>query len=206
MTDLKQIISDIQCLKSRQSLNHADANPWYEISKVAYERGELIKLLSADDEYIYDAQGNLWLAHAPQYGVGVDYSSEEPLDISALMNHGVYALCDELSSDEFKETFVTSVIQMLNGTPKQVYFGILIFYILSADIQDSISPFYSYVSDQQVDDEIRPFLCRIVKQRENELRNTFLFEWAKKTDGLWAMCYSYSQKLKKIGAESFVEE
>ena len=64
MTDLKQEISRIQKAEQNTRNQYPGVNKWYEITKIACERGELIKLLSADKEYIYDSKGRLWLRYS----------------------------------------------------------------------------------------------------------------------------------------------
>jgi len=205
MTDLKKEITRIQEAVRATNKDFNGVNKWYEIVKVAYERGELINLLSGDDEYIYDADGKLWLAPDPKLG-----PDNDPLAIRTLFSSGVNIYGSDCPKD-LQKAFIKAFCNMLDGSPKQIYFAISIFYQL-ANIDNTyksnaLSQFYlaSFGISEYISDSLRPILKKTLNIRKVELSNTKIFNCKDNLNGVYDYALFYSKLLEKYGINGFVE-
>ncbi len=190
MTDLKSIIIDIQAKKN--------TNKWDEIVKVAYERGELIKLLSADDEYVYDANGQLWLANDPSLAP----EDRNPMAIGPLIS-GVYNQYRKDRCEVFKANFVSAVKQMASGNPKQIYLSAQIYHILAMGETNKISPFYSRANKDHALEELRIILEQSVASQKSELSVVFIYNCQNCKKGVYDYCRRISRDTTQIGLKGF---
>ena len=201
MTDLKQEISRIQTAVKETQNQYPGVNKWYEIVKVACERNELVKLLSADDDYAYDASGNLWLHSG---GPDADLDAD-PISISSLIS-GFYSYYREEKTVERKQILIDAFNKMLRGTPQQFYFAVQIFYKLASNDINKSSPFYSIINKVKLSDELRPDVKSQIRSRKEELRNHKIFNCSTDDNGIYDHCIFYSELLEDEGAEGFVGE
>lgn len=193
MTDLKHIITTIQSDKNNDR--------WYEIVKAAYERGELVKLLSADDDYVYDSDGNLWLHSG---GPDADLDAD-PIDIRAVVS-GIDKYYFKTESKKFKLKTIETFFELLRGTPQQVYFAVQMFCALASDDADESSAFYDFINKIPFTDALRPALTSTIHLRKEELSQCKIFNCAKKENGIYDHCIFYSELLEDEGIDGFVEE
>ena len=201
MTDLKQEISRIQKAEQDTRNQYPGVNKWYEITKIAYERGELIKLLSADEEYIYDSEGRFWLRYS-----GPDWDLDaNPIDIRAIVDNGLYELCTPDNKSELKQTITNVFYTMLDGTPEQVYFAVHIFSSLAIGDLNETSPFYDWINGVNFTDSLRLKLATTINQRESELKRVSFFNTVNFKNGLFDWILRKDQSLKKRGIKGFCE-
>ena len=173
----------------------------YEITKVAFERGELIKLLSADDEYVRDADGRLWLATDPKLG-----PDNDPVDIAGIFIRGIDQLYSETHSEELKNDFVTVFKQMLTGTPEQFYFAIQL-YVRVADMESDKSSHFAkyYFEKYSFADELLPFVREAAAQRAEELKTVKCYNAVLYSDGVYGWCCWQSEFYEQnFGLKSFM--
>lgn len=192
MQDLKNIITSIQANK--------ELDKRYEIVKVAYERGELVKLLSADDEYAYDANGNLWLHSG---GPDADLDAD-PISIRGIVS-GIEKYYFNTDSEEFKQKVVDAFFALLKGTPQQVYFAVQMFYALATDDADESSSFYDWIEEIKFTDSLRPALTNTMRSRRDELLCAKVFNSSRYSDGVYGKCVYYSNLLIEDGIVGFIE-
>lgn len=195
MTDLKQEISRIQKAEQDTRNQYPGVNKWYEITKIAYERGELIKLLSADEEYIYDSEGRLWLRYSgPDWDLGAN-----PIDIRAIVDNGLYELCTPNNKSELKQTITNVFNTMLDGTPEQVYFATELFYALADDtLEDKYHPF------EDIYKELAPIFTTFISENPEKLKAIKIYNCKDKDEGLYKLCEYYSNEIVKKGGKPFV--
>ena len=201
MNTLKQEIARIQQAARETQGKYPGVNKWYEITKVAYERGELIKLLSGEDEYIYDNNGNLWL-HSGGPDADLD---KDPIGIAALTTSGVSVYYEKTEDDEFKESFVEAFNQMTIGTPKQIYYAVQIFAQLASDDAVESGAFYNWIDNTPFTDCLRPMLFNAIKLRKKELISSKIYNCEKDSEGVYEHCKFYSQQTEDFGIKGFIE-
>lgn len=199
MTDLKQEIGRIQQSVKETQNQYPGVDKWYEIVKVACKRGDFVKLLSANNEYAYDANGNLWLHSG---GPDADLDAD-PISISSLVS-GFYSFYREERTAERKQLLINAFNEMLCGTPQQFYFAVQIFYNLASGDANKSSPFYSIVNKTKISDELRSTLVSKIHARKEELCNKKIFNCSTDDNGIYDHCIFYSELLEDEGVDGFV--
>lgn len=200
MTDLKQEISRIQAAVKETQNQYPGVNKWYEIVKVACERNELVKLLSADDDYAYDANGNLWLHSG---GPDADLDAD-PISISSLVG-GFYSYYLEERTAERKQILIEAFYEMLRGTPQQLYFAVQIFCKLASNDANRSSPFYSVVNKIKISDLLCPEIKSTIQKRTEEIKNVSFLNTVNYQNGLYGWVLRKAKSLNNEGAVSFLE-
>ena len=199
MNDLKQEIARIQQAVKENQDKYPGVNKWYEITKVAYERGELVKLLSGEDEYIYDADGELWLKPLAQN------FSKDPIDVVCLFTGLSDLYFNEKYSDAVKDKLVRAFHEMVSGTAVQLYFAVKMFVSLCERLNAKSSYFYDYFSKEQLSDELYPIITNAVINRFQEMKTVFIYDCSHLKDGLYTLCVNYSKFLEDVGLNGFIE-
>ena len=184
MTELQEIIAKIQADKN--------CDKWYEIAKVAYERGELINLFSADEKYTV---GNEWLKPDSQLSMGMD---EGPINERALFS-GIVNLYRKTKDVKVKQAFIEVFAKMTVGTDKQIYFAIKLFYSLAKN-----SLLYKYYPFKDVYEELTPFLIGFVNKNTEKLKSIKVYICKDNDGGLYKLCEYYSNKIVEIGGKPIV--
>ncbi len=200
MDDLKLKIGEIE----RMISNNQNINRFYEITKLALERNELYKLLSADDSYVYNNNGEMWLAgNNKWYGMQSPGTILEHAIISALEK--IYV---ETKSSEIESELISAIKKMLYGTPQQFFLAIRCFSCISRDIQ-AYRKKYSYShfdyfgrnKDIPLDAELRPFIKKAIEERRDFIKDNFAYDC-----NLWQECEYQSRKLVEQGLIGFMPE
>jgi hypothetical protein len=199
MNDLKSKIIEIQA-KSR--LDHT-TNIYYEITKVALERNELDKLLSADSSYVYDLDGKAWLAGSKKwYGM----SSSCPILENTIIN-ALQQIYEETKSTDIEKVFISTIKEMLYGTPTQFYLAIAYFSFLSEQTQSRSCDYWKFdyfgrgQDEPTIDNELRPFIKQAILQRRDFLESSVVYE-----NNLLEMCEYFSNKLINRGLIGFMPD
>jgi hypothetical protein len=201
MDDLKLKITEIEEAVSATYGKYNVTNKFYEITKLAIERGDLVKLLSADQAYIYNKNGELWLAPISSLSF-----SEEPINISSIMSELEMIYIKAQDPNKIKEAFVSAFIQMTLGTPKQIYFAALIFTWLCESIADESCAFYNYETIEQLDDQLRPHLVMGIATSDVDLKSVRIYDCKNNQDGVLGHCRNCSNRLAEQGILGFVME
>ena len=190
MTDLEQEIARLA------KMNYKDK--FEGIVKVAFQRGELIKLLSGEDEYVYDANGKAWLAPSPCFGPD---SNVIDIDRVACM---VNNICDDFGTDNIKSILIPTLTEMLNGTPTQLYYAVRIYTQLARLEEGGLSNFSNWVYDQYFTNDFHPIVSSAIQSRINELKNTKI-EYIGLLNNLYEWCEICSEGLIRDGFSSITE-
>ena len=198
MNNLKEKIAELEKIAK----NNWNFNSFYEITKIALERNELIKLLSADSSYIYNSKEELWLA--PDKKMGPD---PRPIVTGAIIN-ALEKIYYETKSPKIKINFISSIKEMISGTPQQFFLAIEYFRIISEEIQSNRRHSYSkfdyfkeYNGLPTLEDELKPFIIKAIEERRDFLKENSAYEL-----NLWEYCKYHSGKLVECGLIGFMPE
>ena len=210
MDDLKQKILEIDSISRNNRGKYNGKSKYYAIVKLALERGELTKLLSADETYIYGNDNRLWLS-AP-YDLTL---SDNPIHIISLLSELEMLYLKARRSDRIDKTntagniknaFAESFKEMCSGAPEQLYFAVQIFTWLTEGIKTGINAFEDVRQKKQLDDELRSFLIAGIANHNVELKNIHIYDCKERPDGLWGYCLYCSKKLETQGLKGFEME
>lgn len=199
MDDLKEKIAELE----KVAENNWNVNKFYEITKIALERNELIKLLSADSSYIYNSKGELWLAPDKKFG-------PDPRHIvTGTIIDALEKIYYETKSPKIKKNFILSIKEMISGTPQQFFLAIECFRKISEEIQSyrcrhsysKFDYFKEYNELPTLDDELRPFIIKAIEERRDFLKENSAYEL-----NLWEHCEYHSRKLVELGLIGFMPE
>lgn len=195
MTDLQKEIAKLEHLNYREK--------FAAIIKIAYQRNELLNLLSGDTSYIYDISGHLWLK--PQEDC--EWNSEPfvgDMDINtlAIMLNDVYK---ELSDPNLKATLEDALTTMLSGTPLQFYYAMCIYCQLASLETNQSSGFARYyIHKYSFAQDFHTVVLEMVKSRKCELLNTYIKDIGFQPN-LYKWCESKSNTLVKDGFAPILE-
>ena len=204
---LKEIQQELVSLKNRAAKMRGKYgySLHKELVELALNRNELTMLLSADPAYIYDADGGAWLAYDSKWDFPDPY---EPVNIHVIANWllDVYRECEKkdcLRKAEFEQTLAVSLLEMVNGTPEQIYWAT---YILKRFIENEAIhyEFAEYTKQDCFADNLREIFTTAIKDRKNEMKNAFPYKAIGYKEGLWDYCCSISKKLEERNLPGFM--
>lgn len=191
MTDLKQEIRNLEGKSFKEKFEG--------IVKVAYPRKELIDLLSGDEKYIFDTNGNLWLAPEDYWG-----PVDDDLNIAAATN-AVNDIYKESHDENLKNILVNALTEMLNGTPVQFYYAVCVFCHLASLEDSGVLYFSDWVNDYSFVNDMHPIVSNTVKLRKNELVKVKIKNIGQ-TNNLYIWCRNKSNSIVNDGFAPFVED
>ena len=191
MTDLKKEISRLEKMDYEEKFEG--------IVRVALERNELIKLLSGEDEYVYDSSGKAWLAPLSGFGPNANL-----IDMDRI-SYMVTRLCNDFGSETVKSVLVSALTEMLGGTVKQFYYAVWVYCHLSSFEADQSSNFAQYyITKRSFAREFHPVVFSAVQTRKKELQQTKI-EYIGFLDNLYEWCENRSEELVSDGFSSITE-
>lgn len=143
MKNLAYIIEDIK---------NKLCNPYYEIFKVAYNRGEVYELLTGHVKYFYDQNGNTWLYTKTQ-----DKINEHHLALQQIIHCGIRPFYDcDIKEQNEKIEFKNEIIKIFKNiietaeTIRSLNMGIIIYLALRDEINAGVS--FIFNSNDELDE------------------------------------------------------
>ena len=197
MDDLKEKIAELE----RVIENNWNINKFYEITKIALERNELIKLFSADSSYIYNDKGELWLQEESEFNSSNFFYTENIFD-------AFFKIYKENQIKNLEKVFVNTLKEMTNGTPEQLYFAVGIFSHFCYELTEEKNVFFGINLDSEIENELRTALKKRIEKEGFELEKYYFYECSYHKCGLLGYCVDSSTRIVELicGRKGFMPD
>ena len=198
MNDLREKVFEIST-EVRKKGRYNKKTKYYAITELAINRGELVKLLSGDESYIYDNEGQRWLV--PYCALNETKDSYSVINICESLDE-IYS--DSKRSEVIRKQFVEAFKEMTQGTGEQIYYAVKIYTWLTKAIANKKTHFRKVGLQEQLDENFRQYLINGILNSNIDFQTIKIFDCIDYSEGLFGYLKSISSSLERDYHKGFM--